>query len=81
LKGLLLLLVAFQVLGVVLITAAQLTRSSLDQEVIEAIAGSVTRLHGALGPTGFSLFMMAALSVLLSASYLVSVRVFQNREF
>lgn len=81
LKGLLLLLVALQVLGVVLITAMQLTRSSLDRQMIDAVAGSVTRLHGALGPTGFGLFLMGALVVLLSASYLVSVKVFQNREF
>jgi uncharacterized protein YhhL (DUF1145 family) len=80
LKGLMIFIVVMQVLGVALLTLARLSRSSMDRVIIEGIAGFFSRLYASLGPNGFNLFMVAAISLLLSASYLVSVRLFVRRE-
>lgn len=80
LRGLLIFLVAMQVLGVVLLTLVQVTRSSLDKEIVDAIAGGLSRLYGALGPTGFNLAGLVFLALLLTVSYQVSVRIFHRRD-
>jgi hypothetical protein len=79
-KGLLIFLVVMQVLGVVLLTVARVTQSSLDRRIVEGITGFFRHLREALGPTGFNLAMLAVLLVLFSASYLVSAWSFRNRE-
>jgi hypothetical protein len=79
-KGILLFLVASQVLGVLLLTVTQVTHSELDRRIVEAIGGFFSSLHQVLGELGFNLVLVAFLGVLLLLSYLISVRVFENRE-
>jgi hypothetical protein len=81
LRGLLIVLVGFQVVGAVLFTILIAFRSSLDLRIGEAIGGVLARLQDALGPAGFNLSALATLVALLTVSYLVSVRIFEGREF
>jgi hypothetical protein len=79
-KGLLIFLIAAQVLGVVLLTFVQVTGSSADRVLLERIIGGFGRLHTALGQGGFTILLLAFLLAALGVSYLVSVRVFERRE-
>ncbi len=79
-KGLLIFLIAAQVLGVVLLTLVQVTGSSADRLLLGKIIGGIGRLHAALGQGGFSLLLLAFLLAVLGLSYLISVRVFERRE-
>jgi hypothetical protein len=80
LKGLLVFMVSMQVLGVVLLTLVQLSNSSVDRAIVEGIGRFFSNLHASLGPLGSGLFLITGVSALLMVSYLVSVRIFQNRE-
>jgi hypothetical protein len=79
-KGLMVLLISAQVLGVILLTLMQITRSSADKVLMGKILGGLARLHAAIGHTGFSLLLMVFLVGILGLSYLISVRVFERRE-
>ena len=79
-KGILIFLVATQVLGVVLLTVVKVTGSSMDKAIVGRIIGFFVRAHEVLGSTGFNLSLAASLLSLLGLSYLVSVRVFERRE-
>lgn len=79
-KGILVFLAGMQVLGALLFTLLQVTRSSLDRVIIGKIAGVFIRAHQALGTTGFTLALLASVALLLALSFLVSVRVFESRE-
>ena len=79
-KGLMIFLIASQVLGVVLLTLTRVLGSSADKAFIASIFDGVGRVYRTLGPAGFNLFFVAFLAALLALSYLVSVRVFQGRE-
>ena len=79
-QGILIFLIATQVLGVALLTLVKVTGSAVDKRVVDGIIGFFVRSQQALGPTVFNLLLSAALIGLLVVSYLVSVRVFENRE-
>lgn len=79
-KGVLIFLASTQVLGVILLTVMQMTRSSLDRALVERILGGIAQLQALLGPSGFDVLLVALLVGLLGASYLLSVRVFEGRE-
>jgi len=78
--GLILVLVASQVLGIVALTMVKLTQSSVDKRLVDSIIQSVASLYGRLGPVGFDLLLMAFLATVLLASYSLSVWVFRRRE-
>lgn len=80
-KGLFIFLVIMQVLGIVLFTAAQLTRSSPDRQIVGYAVEFFVGLRESLGPAGFSALIMVAVAALLAGAYGVSLRIFQNREF
>ena len=71
---------AAQVLGVVLLTVTQVTNSNLDRRIIGAIGSFLSGLHRSLGTVGFNLVMVATMAGALTVSYLISVRIFENRE-
>jgi hypothetical protein len=79
-KGILVFLAGMQVLGVLLFTLVQVTDSSMDRVIIGKIVSVFIWAHQALGTTGFTLVLLASLALILALSYLISVRVFQNRE-
>jgi hypothetical protein len=79
-KGILIFLIATQVLGVLLLTLAKVTQSNADRRIVESVIGFFARAHETLGPTGFNLLLGTILVVLLGLSYLISVRAFENRE-
>jgi len=79
-KGVLIFLASTQVLGVILLTVMQVTRSSLDRALVEKILGGIAHLRAFLGPSGFDLVLVAILVGFLGASYVLSVRVFEGRE-
>ena len=79
-KGILIFLIATQVLGVTLLTLVKMTGSGVGRRIVESVIGFFVRSQQALGPTGFNLLLAAVLLCLLGLSYLVSVRVFENRE-
>ena len=79
-KGIMIFLIATQVLGVVLLTVVKVTGSSMDKAIVGRIIGFFVRAHEVLGSTGFNLSLAASLLSLLGLSYLVSVRVFERRE-
>ncbi len=79
-KGVLIFLVVMQVLGVVLLTVTQITGSTTDKRIVNAVITFFARTHAALGPAGFDLLLGALLVVLLGLSYVISVRAFEGRE-
>ncbi len=79
-KGILIFLVGSQVLGVVLLTFVQITGSSADKRIINAIVGFFVRLQDTLGSTGFNIFWILLMGTLLAASYRISVWAFEGRE-
>jgi len=79
--GLLVVLVVLQVLGVVLFTVAELTQSSADKRLVAAIAGSARSLAGDIGVPAFTALAGVCLAGIVLLSFLVSVRVFERREF
>lgn len=79
-KGIMIFLIASQVLGVVALTLTQITDSDMDRRIIGAIGGFLARSYESFGATGFNLLVASCLAVLLTVSYLVSVRIFENRE-
>jgi hypothetical protein len=79
--GLILVLVFFQVLGIVALTLAKATESSADKRLIDSIIQGVGDLYAWAGPVGFYPGLLAFLSVVLLVSYALSVRVFRTREF
>jgi hypothetical protein len=78
--GIFIFLVGSQVLGVVMLTLVNVMGSSVDKRAVDRIVGFFVRAHATLGATTFNLCLVAFLLSLLSFSYLVSVRVFENRE-
>jgi hypothetical protein len=78
--GIFIFLVGSQVLGVVMLTLVNVMGSSVDKRAVDRIVGFFVRAHATLGATTFNLCLVAFLLSLLSVSYLVSVRVFENRE-
>jgi hypothetical protein len=79
-KGLFIFLIAAQVLGVILLTLAQVTRSNLDKIIVGWIAGGFLQIHDFAGPVGFRLIMVGLILSILFAAYRVSIRVFERRE-
>jgi ABC-type transport system involved in multi-copper enzyme maturation permease subunit len=79
-RGVILLLVVMQVIGVVLLTVVQVTRSSADKRLVGAIVRGVGDLAARLGPWGFYALVALALGVVVTVSYRVSVRAFVRRE-
>lgn len=79
-RGLIALLVGLQIVGVVLFTAMQLTAWNADLHLVEGLVDAVGSAHEALGGTGFRLALAAALGVFLTASYGLSVFLFEGRE-
>jgi hypothetical protein len=78
--GIFIFLVGSQVLGVVMLTLVNVMGSSVDKRAVDRIVGFFVRAHATLGATTFNLCLLAFLLSLLSFSYLVSVRIFENRE-
>jgi len=79
-KGLLIFLVSAQVLGVILFTMAQVTKSNLDKTMVNWIAGGFARVHDWAGPAGFRVIMLGLILGILTLAYWISVRVFEKRE-
>ncbi len=79
-RGLFIFLIGAQVLGVVLLTITMATQSSMDQRIVEAVIRFFVNAHETLGGPGLAGVLLAILTVLLGLSYLVSLRVFENRE-
>ena len=79
-KGLMIFLVCAQVLGVVLLTIVTVTSSSIDQRIVDGIIGFFVRARETLGGPGFNIALLGFLGVLFVLSYLLSLRVFENRE-
>jgi hypothetical protein len=78
--GLIVVLVASQVLGIVALTMVKFTQASADELLFDSIIRAVSGLYVRVGPVGFDLLLLAFLAVLLLASYAVSVWVFKRRE-
>jgi hypothetical protein len=78
--GLLVLMVALQVLGSVLLIIAQITKSSADKRVVAAVAGTVRAVAARLGEPAFSLAVLGTLALVVTVSYVVAVHVFERRE-
>ena len=79
-KGILIFLVGSQILGVALLTFIQITGSSADRRIIDAITGVFVGLQETLGLTGYSVFLVFFLGCLLAVSYRISVWIFESRE-
>lgn len=79
-RGVILLLVVLQVIGVLLLTVTQVTHSSADKRFIGAIVGGIGDLVARLGPWGFYALVVLALGVVITVSYRISVRAFVRRE-
>jgi hypothetical protein len=79
--GLILVLVFFQVLGIVALTLVKATESSADKRFIDSIIQGVGDLYAWAGPLGFYPGLLAFLFLVLLVSYALSVRVFRTREF
>lgn len=78
--GLIILLAAFQVLGAVLLTLAQLTRSNADQRIVGALVRFFTETAATLGTPAFQLVILVVLSLVLALSYRLSVFLFERKE-
>jgi len=78
--GLIVLLASFQVLGVVLLTLAQLTHSDADRHILDSIVQFFREAAATLGTPGFQVVVVAVLAAVLALSYRVSVFVFERRE-
>lgn len=79
-KGLFIFLVTAQVLGVILFTLAQVTRSNLDKDIVDGIAGGFARVHAWAGSIGFKLILLGVIVGALSLAYRISVWAFERRE-
>ncbi|UCG89025.1 MAG: ABC-2 transporter permease [Gemmatimonadota bacterium] len=79
-NGVLIFLVATQVLGVLLLTVVSVAGFAQHREIVGQIVAGFVRLRELTGPAAFSGLMAAVLLALLTLSYLVSARVFENRE-
>ena len=79
--GLIMVLVAFQALGIIALTLVKATQSSVDERLVESIIQGVGDLYLWAGPVGFYLGLMVFLCAVLLASYALSVWVFRTREF
>ena len=79
--GLILVLGASQVLGILALTLVKTTGSSADKQMVESIIGFVRDLHVRLGSGGFYLLLLLFLAGVLWVSYAISVWVFRRREF
>jgi ABC-type transport system involved in multi-copper enzyme maturation permease subunit len=79
--GLILVLGASQVLGIVALTFVKMTESSADRRLIGTIIQTVRDVHGRLGDPGFYLLLVGFLAAALLVSYGISVWVFRRREF
>jgi ABC-type transport system involved in multi-copper enzyme maturation permease subunit len=78
--GLLVLLASFQVLGVVLLTIAQITRSNADQRILGAIVRFFANAASTLGEPVFYPVLVAALAAVLALSYRISVFLFERKD-
>jgi ABC-type transport system involved in multi-copper enzyme maturation permease subunit len=78
--GLILVLVGFQGLGIVALTAGKVAGSVADRRLIEGIVGAVRDIHAWAGPEGFYALVPAFLFLILVLSYGLSVWVFKRRE-
>lgn len=78
--GLILVLVGFQVLGIVGLWLVKFTNSDADRRFIDMLVEGFRNLHAQAGPVGFYLLLTAILLLVLMASYGLSVRVFRRRE-
>jgi hypothetical protein len=79
-KGVILLLVVMQVIGVVLLTVVQVTRSSADKRLLGALVRGIGDLAGRLGPWAFYALVVLLLAVVIALSYRISVWTFVRRE-
>lgn len=79
-NGLMVLMVALQALGVVLLVLTQLTGAVVDERIIAAIVTGVARAATVLGTPGFHIALLALLVAALGLSYRVSVALFERRE-
>jgi hypothetical protein len=79
-KGVILLLVVMQVIGVVLLTVVQVTRSSADVRLLGALVSGISGLAGRLGPWPFYALVVLLLAVVINLSYRISVWTFAHRE-
>lgn len=78
--GLIGLMVALQVVGVVLLVVTQITGSNADVRLIDGVVGGVRSLRETLGGLGFTALLWAALAVFMAGSYQLAVFVFERRE-
>ena len=78
--GLILVLASFQVLGIVALTLVKYTRSSSDQRLVGSIVEGIGRLYQWAGPSGFYLMLLLFLTLVLLASYVISLWIFRRRE-
>lgn len=79
-NGVLIFLVVTQVLGALLLTVVSVAGFAQHREIVGQIVGGFVRLRELTGPVVFGGLMTAVLLALLTFSYLVSVKVFENRE-
>lgn len=78
--GVFALLAAFQVLGVVLLTIAQVTHSNADLRIASTLVQGVRSVAAALGMPLFYLVLGVTLAALVAASYRASVFVFERKD-
>ncbi len=78
--GLMIFLVTMQVIGIVLFMTVQLTDSSLDRRIVGGVIQAIRDAHAGLGRPAFELALVAALGLLVTLSYALSVRLFERRE-
>lgn len=78
--GILVLLASFQVLGVVLLTLAQLTHSDADKRIVGAVARFFTETAATLGGPVFDVLVVASLAAMLALSYRLSVFLFERKD-
>lgn len=79
-KGLIVFLVAAQVLGVILLSTLMVAGSNIDRWIIEGIIGFFVRSRELLGGPGIALALLGVLALMYGVSYLVALRSFENRE-
>jgi ABC-type transport system involved in multi-copper enzyme maturation permease subunit len=79
-RGLLILLVALQALGVVLLTLTQMLGSSRDRRLVDTIISGFQSLEATFGLGGARVILVAVVLALLTVAYLVSTWLFERRD-
>ena len=78
--GLILVMAASQVLGIVALTLVKLTRSPGNKRLVDFIVQPISDLYARVGADGFYVLLAGFLAVVLLTSYAASVWVFRRRE-